>query len=178
MPTAWLLQVLRRSEDGCCRSRLGRAELRRAPPSRALSSGRSVRIPSCPSRRASGWCRRKVHVIPPQTAPRRDTTSRSLGHDQREFEQRVNLIRHSQQPEINFVQHHRPLWILLAWESDAVERVFLQEPPPVLCPFPGGPIQRPHRVEGEHGTEGAPTSSGSAMATTRAIACVTTTPAR
>src|SRR2546426_7084212 len=33
-----------------------------------------------------------------QVAPRRDTPSRSLGHDQRELEQRVYLLRHCQQP--------------------------------------------------------------------------------
>lgn len=87
----------------------------------------------------------KVHVIPPQVAPRRDTPSRSLGHDQREFQQRVNLIRYCQQSEIDIVQHHRPLRILLAWEADAVERVFLQESPPVLSPFPRGPIERRHQ---------------------------------
>src|SRR2546429_9960518 len=117
MPTARLLRVLRRSKNG----RVADRALR--PPScgeRILHriGHRDDLLESCLVRLGApaDGAVLKVHVIPPQVAPRRDTPSRSLGYDQREFEQRVYLIRYSQQSEINVVQHHRPLRILLAWE--------------------------------------------------------------
>src|SRR6266571_3353944 len=128
MPTARLRRVLRRSEDG-------------------RISDRTLRPSSCHERFLHGLRHRddllksrlvrlgapadgvvlKVHVIPPQVAPRRDTPSRSLGHYSRELKQRVNLIRYFYQPEIDIVQHHRPLRILLAWGPITKKKIFLQK---------------------------------------------------
>ena len=100
MPIARLRRVLRRSEDGRVADRALRAPscgerfLHRLGHRDDLLESRLVRL-GAPADGAV----LKVHVIPPQVAPRRDTPSRSLGHYQRELEQWVYLIRHCKQAE-------------------------------------------------------------------------------
>src|SRR3989442_8435588 len=115
MPTARLLRVLRRSKNGRVTDRAlrppsyGERIVHRVGHRDDLLVSRLVRL-SAPADGAL----LKVHIIPPQVTPRRDAPSRSLGYDQRELQQRVNLIRYLDQPEISVAQHHRPLRILLA----------------------------------------------------------------
>src|SRR5947208_7421396 len=106
MPVARPLRVLRRPEDGRIPDRAlrppscGERILHRVGHRDDLLVSRLVRL-GAPADGAV----LKVHVIPPQVTPRRDAPSRSLDHDQRELEQRVNLNRYLMEPEIYVLQH-------------------------------------------------------------------------
>src|SRR3989454_1297900 len=87
----------------------------------------------------------EVDIVPDQVPPRRDPPAGSLGHDERQREQRMYARRHLEQLEIYVVRHHRPLGVLLPGEPNARERVLPQQPPPRAGSLANGPVQGRHQ---------------------------------